>query len=40
VKKKAGANDRKRISICKNGPYLVSGKIPLQIKEIRNDTEG
>jgi CDGSH-type Zn-finger protein len=33
-------DDRTRISVCKNGPYLVSGGIPLQIKEIRNDSEG
>ena len=33
-------DDRKRISVSKNGPYLVSGGIPLQIKEIRNDSEG
>ena len=28
-------HDRKRISICKNSPYLVYGGIPLQIKKPR-----
>jgi CDGSH-type Zn-finger protein len=32
--------DEKRIRVIKNGPYIVSGGIPLLIKEIRNDAEG
>ncbi len=32
--------DKKRIRVIKNGPYIVSGGIPLFIKEIRNDAEG
>jgi CDGSH-type Zn-finger protein len=32
--------DEKRIRIIKNGPYIVSGGIPLSVKEIRNDAEG
>jgi CDGSH-type Zn-finger protein len=34
------SDDRKRINVYKNGPYVVSGGIPLQTKEIRNDSEG
>jgi len=30
----------KKITVCKDGPYIVSGGIPLTIKEIRNDAEG
>jgi len=30
----------KKIRVSKNGPYIVSGGIPLEIKEIRNDAEG
>jgi CDGSH-type Zn-finger protein len=33
-------NDKKKIRVSKNGPYLVSGDIPLVKKEIRNDAEG
>ncbi len=33
-------DDTKKIRVSKNGPYIVSGGIPLQIKEIRNDAEG
>jgi CDGSH-type Zn-finger protein len=33
-------SDTKKIRVSKNGPYFVSGGIPLQIKEIRNDPEG
>jgi hypothetical protein len=32
--------DTKRIRVSKNGPYIVSGGIPLIKKEIRNDAEG
>jgi CDGSH-type Zn-finger protein len=32
--------DLKRVRVSKNGPYIVSGGIPLAIKEIRNDAEG
>jgi CDGSH-type Zn-finger protein len=33
-------NDKKKIRVSKNCPYLVSGDIPLVKKEIRNDAEG
>jgi len=33
-------NVTKRIRVSKNGPYFVSGGIPLSKKEIRNDAEG
>jgi CDGSH-type Zn-finger protein len=33
-------DDTKRIRVSKNGPYIVSGGIPLIKKEIRNDEEG
>jgi CDGSH-type Zn-finger protein len=33
-------HDTKKITVCKDGPYIVSGGIPLAIKEIRNDAEG
>jgi len=33
-------DDTKRIRVTKNGPYIVSGGIPLIKKEIRNDAEG
>jgi len=33
-------DDTKRIRVRKNGPYIVSGGIPLIKKEIRNDAEG
>ena len=33
-------NDKKKIRVSKNGPYIVSGDIPLVKKEIRNDAEG
>jgi CDGSH-type Zn-finger protein len=29
-----------RIRVSKNGPYIVSGGVPLIKKEIRNDSEG
>ncbi len=33
-------HDAKRIKVTRNGPYMVSGGIPVQVKEIRNDEEG
>jgi len=33
-------NDKKQIRVGENGPYIVSGRIPLTRKEIRNDSEG
>ena len=33
-------DDNKKIKVSKNGPYIVSGKIPLIKKEICNDSEG
>ena len=33
-------DDKKKIRVSKNGPYIVSGRVPLLIKEIRNDEEG
>jgi len=33
-------DNNQKIRVIKNGPYSVSGNIPLQIKEIRNDAEG
>jgi CDGSH-type Zn-finger protein len=32
--------DTKKITVSKDGPYIVSGGIPLIVKEIRNDAEG
>src|SRR5665647_1653607 len=33
-------DQRKKILVSKNGPYIVSGRIPLIKKEIRNDADG
>jgi CDGSH-type Zn-finger protein len=33
-------HDAKKIRVSKDGPYIVSGGIPLSVKEIRNDEEG
>ena len=33
-------DERKKIRVTKNGPYIVTGSVPLIKKEIRNDAEG
>ena len=33
-------DETKKIRVSKNGPYIVTGRIPLIKKEIRNDAEG
>jgi CDGSH-type Zn-finger protein len=37
---KPARHDTKKIRVTKDGPYIVSGSIPLAVKEIRNDEEG
>ena len=36
----AGSEDGMQIIVSKNGPYLVSGGVPLMVSEICNDAEG
>ncbi len=38
--KTEAANDRRKIKVSRNGPYLVSGRIPLVKEIIGTDTEG
>src|SRR4030042_3970554 len=38
--RKEGSSSEMRIKVCKNGPYLVSGKIPIAKQTIRCDEEG
>ena len=37
---KTPPHDTKKIRVTKDGPYIVSGRVPLVVKEIRNDAEG
>jgi CDGSH-type Zn-finger protein len=35
-----GDRDSMKITVLKNGPFLVTGRVPLKVMEIRNDREG